>query len=208
MTEFEWLSATDPQPMLAFLRGRASDRKLRLFACGFCNSIDQALEDEICREAVRVAERFADGLASPEELDAACHSARLVWAASVWEGMLAAEAAEPDGWKAACGVQSALEMDDIPRNFWKQQADVLRDVFGPLLFRSVNLNRPTLMWNDNAIPKLAQSIYDDRAFDRLPILADALEEAGCTDAHILDHCRQSGEHVRGCWLVDLVLGKK
>jgi hypothetical protein len=55
---------------------------------------------------------------------------------------------------------------------------------------------------------LAQAIYDDRAFDRLPILADALEEAGCTDADILNHCRRPGEHVRGCWAIDLVLGKR
>ena len=57
------------------------------------------------------------------------------------------------------------------------------------------------------VVQLAQSIYDDRAFDRLPILADALEEAGCTDAAILDHCRGPGPHVRGCWAVDLLLGK-
>jgi hypothetical protein len=55
---------------------------------------------------------------------------------------------------------------------------------------------------------LAQAIYDDRAFDRLPILADALEEAGCDTADILAHCRGPGPHVRGCWVVDLILGKQ
>ncbi len=64
-----------------------------------------------------------------------------------------------------------------------------------------------LAWNDGAIPKMAQAIYDDRAFDRLPILADALEDAGCDNQEILDHCRSNGEHVRGCWVVDLILGK-
>jgi hypothetical protein len=64
-----------------------------------------------------------------------------------------------------------------------------------------------LAWNDGAIPKMAQSIYDDRAFNRLPRLADALEDAGCDDADILSHCRTPGEHVRGCWVVDLLLGK-
>jgi hypothetical protein len=64
-----------------------------------------------------------------------------------------------------------------------------------------------LSWNDGIVPKLAQAIYDDRVFDRLPILADALEEAGCTNADILNHCRRPGEHVRGCWVVDLLLGK-
>jgi hypothetical protein len=56
--------------------------------------------------------------------------------------------------------------------------------------------------------KAAQAIYDERAFDRTPQLADALEQAGCTDADILGHCRGGGEHVRGCWVVDLLLGKK
>jgi hypothetical protein len=56
--------------------------------------------------------------------------------------------------------------------------------------------------------KLAQAIYEERAFDRLAILADALEEAGCTDAEVLAHCRGGGEHVLGCWVVDCILGKK
>ena len=74
-------------------------------------------------------------------------------------------------------------------------------------FRPVSLSPSWLAWNDGAIGKMAQAIYDDRAFDRLPILADALEEAGCADREILDHCRSGGEHVRGCWVVDLLLGK-
>jgi hypothetical protein len=65
-----------------------------------------------------------------------------------------------------------------------------------------------LEWNELTVVKLAQRIYENRAFDLLPILADALEEAGCTDADILNHCRLIGEHVRGCWVVDLILGKQ
>ncbi len=62
-------------------------------------------------------------------------------------------------------------------------------------------------WLSPTVQSISLSIYRDRAFDRLPILADALEEAGCTNADVLLHCRQPGEHVRGCWVVDLVLGK-
>ncbi len=95
-----------------------------------------------------------------------------------------------------------------------EQCRMLRDIMpNPLLL--VNLHPSWLMhvpsllsWNNGTIPMLAQSIYDDRAFDRLPILADALEEAGCTETDIIQHCRHQGEHVRGCWLVDLLLGKK
>jgi len=75
-------------------------------------------------------------------------------------------------------------------------------------FRFVAVDGNWLKWNDATVPHIAQAIYDDRAFDRLPVLADALEEAGCTDAAILDHCRGPVPHVRGCWVVDLLLGKE
>ncbi len=85
--------------------------------------------------------------------------------------------------------------------------DLLRCIIGNP-FRRVSLNHAWLQWNDGTVRKMAQAIYDDRAFDRLPILADALEEAGCNEPAILEHCRQPGEHVRGCWVVDLLLGKE
>jgi hypothetical protein len=65
-----------------------------------------------------------------------------------------------------------------------------------------------LAWNNGTVPKVAQAIYDERAFDRMPELADALEQAGCANADILAHCREPGPHVRGCWVVDLPLGKE
>ena len=64
-----------------------------------------------------------------------------------------------------------------------------------------------LVWNGDTVHQLAQHIYDNRTFDRLFVLADALEDAGCTDSAILEHCRSGGEHFRGCWVVDLLLGK-
>jgi hypothetical protein len=83
------------------------------------------------------------------------------------------------------------------------QCGFIRDIFNP--FRPVTID-PT--WSTLTVKHLAGAIYDDRAFERLPILADALEEAGCTNADILAHCRGPGPHVRGCWVVDLVLGKE
>jgi hypothetical protein len=82
-------------------------------------------------------------------------------------------------------------------------SDLMRDILGPP--RSVIINPH---WRTSTSLALAQGIYTDRAFDRLPILADALEDAGCDNADILNHCRQPGEHVRGCWVVDLILGKE
>ena len=84
------------------------------------------------------------------------------------------------------------------------QTSLLGDIFGPLIFRPVTCDPA---WRTATVTSLAQAIYEERAFDRMPILADALEGAGCTNGDILDHCRGGGEHVRGCWVVDLVLGK-
>src|SRR5262249_32691175 len=86
-------------------------------------------------------------------------------------------------------------------------AQLLRDLFGNP-FRSIHIAPAWLAWNDGTVRRIAQAIYDERAFDRMPVLADALEDAGCTERAILAHCRQPGEHVRGCWVVDLILGKE
>jgi len=85
----------------------------------------------------------------------------------------------------------------------KPSVPFLRDIFGNP-FRSVCLDAA---WITRTVTQLAQAIYDERAFDRLPILADALEDAGCTNIDLLEHYRGGGEHVRGCWVVDLLLGK-
>ncbi|AWM42432.1 hypothetical protein C1280_28660 [Gemmata obscuriglobus] len=79
----------------------------------------------------------------------------------------------------------------------------MRDIFGNP-FRPVVLNPA---WRTSDALALARGIYDEGAFDRLPILADALQDAGCDSDDILNHCRGPGPHVRGCWVVDLVLGK-
>ncbi|MBY0522829.1 MAG: hypothetical protein K2R98_05505 [Gemmataceae bacterium] len=72
-------------------------------------------------------------------------------------------------------------------------------------FCPISIN-PT--WITPTVKQLAEAIYEDRGFDRLSILADALEEAGCTDQEILTHCREPGPHTRGCFVVDVVLGKE
>jgi hypothetical protein len=89
----------------------------------------------------------------------------------------------------------------------QQQCSILRDIIGNPFEACPALAPAWLEWNDRCVMKLAQTIYEERAFDRLPILADALEDAGCEDADILRHSREPGEHVRGCWVVDLLLGK-
>jgi hypothetical protein len=86
-------------------------------------------------------------------------------------------------------------------------ADLLREIIGPVPFGRGTIPTSLLRWNDGTVSKIAQAIYEERAFERLPILADALEDAGCDDADILAHCRSAGPHVRGCWVIDLLLGK-
>jgi hypothetical protein len=88
------------------------------------------------------------------------------------------------------------------------QCVLLRDIFGPTPFQPVSVSPSLLVWHGGTVVRLAQVIYEERRFEDLPILADALEEAGCSDQKILSHCRQQGQvHVRGCWVVDLLLNK-
>lgn len=85
------------------------------------------------------------------------------------------------------------------------QCNIIRDVFGP--FRQVSLEATWLTSKDGAVARIAGAIYEERAFDRMTELADALENSGCKNRQILEHCRSQGEHVRGCWVIDLLLGK-
>jgi len=211
MTEAEWLAFDDPiSPMLAFLDGKASDRKLRLFAVACCRKVWDSLTDERSQKAVEIAERFADKCASEDELHVAREESNAVRQAA-YDGLeahwsqenndqcnfadYAADVAAPDAYTAARSAE----------NKWNLNSDLLRDVFGPLPFRPITIDRT---WLSSAVTALAQAIYDERAFDRMPILADALEDAGCTNQDILQHCRSGGEHVRGCWVVDLLLAKE
>jgi hypothetical protein len=87
------------------------------------------------------------------------------------------------------------------------QADLLRDVSGPLPFHSIVVDPAWLTWHGGLLVSMAQKMYDSRDFADMSVLADALEEAGCTNPDILAHCRSGGEHVRGCWVIDALLGK-
>jgi hypothetical protein len=94
------------------------------------------------------------------------------------------------------------------QRFQHVESEVLRDLIGPLPFRPVSLDPARLSWHDGLLVSMSRQMYDSRDFSDMPVLGDALEEAGCTDADILGHCRSAGEHVRGCWIVDLLLGKE
>jgi hypothetical protein len=225
MTEAEWAACTDPGRMLEFLRGKASGRKLRLLAVAFCRRVWRHINDKRCRRAVDVVERFADGRASIEKLraaekiasEAACfppsgisHSAELAWHAAryatrdrdyaLWCAHSAVEAVR---WEASADH----DPDAAAGGERRAQSDLLRCVFGNPLRTSPPIPSALLAWNEATVHRIAQGIYTDRAFGRLPILADALLDAGCEDEELLAHCHSTGPHFRGCWAVDLILGK-
>jgi hypothetical protein len=214
MTEREWLRCDKPHPMLTYLRPRGSNRKLRLYACGCCRRSWSLLRDERSQRAVEVAERYADGLASYAKLLAGQRLARAAWqdlAGDHWGAAWgtpemwalrtaeqAAAAAGREAWRAAWAVADEHQGG---------HPDTLREVFGNP-FRPASLAPAWLAWEGGTVVKVAQAIYDERAFARRPVLADALEEAGCDNDELLRHCRQPGEHVRGCWVIDLLTGRE
>jgi hypothetical protein len=225
MTEAEWLVCQDPLAMLEFLRGKVSDRKLRLFAVACVRRLSPLLVPE-ARAALEVAERVAEGTADSAERKRARETAFHVgWVSFGAHRRGPAKAAVCDAlerraWEAATNAARRSSHIGAMDRLWPHLGDysnalkveevsitgLLRCSFGNPI-RPAALNPSWLSWNDGGIHKMAQSIYDDHAFDRLPLLADALEDAGCIDADILSHCRTPGEHVRGCWVVDLLLGK-
>jgi hypothetical protein len=86
-----------------------------------------------------------------------------------------------------------------------RHAGLLHDIVGNP-FRRAKCRRPWLTWNDGTVVRLARTIYEKQCFGDLPVLADALEDAGCDNAELIGHLRGPGPHVRGCWVVDLLLG--
>jgi hypothetical protein len=222
MTEAEWLACTDPKSMLEFLLDKASDRKLRLFACACCRRIWQLLSDERSRGAVEAAERFVDGKAQKNEWRRAAfqanavseklhakaiseetHASKASYYAAAAALLLTVKNISPRGsadWAAAATyfhLGSTMAIQEAA------QARLLRCIAG-------NPFRPVTFypdWGTDTAVVLARQMYDAREFSAMPILGDALQDAGCDNEDVLNHCRGPGSHVRGCWVVDLVLGK-
>jgi hypothetical protein len=203
MTEQEWLACNDPTAMLEFLRDKASERKLRLFAVGCVRQLKLSDIDERIGQVIQTSEEYADGNAEWNELLGARKLANAVFKDALAHRGLPGLGAGAVQHAGATAHPSANVAAHRVANI-HLAATSLRDIFGNP-FRPIALDSA---WLTPKVVALAQAIYDDRAFDRMPELAAALEEAGCTNADILDHCRQPGEHVRGCWVVDLLLAKE
>ncbi len=312
MTEAEWNNCTDRIKMLSFLFSRKDRaqrrrsefpyywedgsthapemRKMRLFVCACVGREAARLPDDRSRQAIAVAERFADGRASLAELDAAWTAAQ----AAAQDAQSLVEAASMDSEHAAASAESAFKTAlrselaaenalEVAEHCWSKtgasqdfdqrwaaavdadgrhqsaralaasvqkeadaaeeayylalkrldaawdaawaanrricraacvvdgsgvrREDLVRELWGNP-FRPPVVARSWLSWNDGVVVRLAEAIYEEHAFERMPLLADALLDAGCTDEALLAHCREPRPHARGCWVLDALLGKQ
>lgn len=229
MNEKEWLACSNPLPMVCFLKGKVSDRKLRLFACACWSRFMAYLEESKTGRALEVARQFADGQSTLEDLtearkqtekavradprlvvDASCRAAVSVTQLSAFEA--ARETVRFTEQIARAGISYAdipgfnarqAEADALREERW-DQCELLRHIVGNP-FRPIVVDPAWLRWNSGAVVKIARAIYDENRFDDLPFLADALTDAGCDNEEILTHCRTPMEHPRGCWVVDALL---
>jgi hypothetical protein len=211
------LSSADRTPP-DFARGKFSDRKARLCAVAACRTLWTQMTELASRNAVEVSESFADEQASNSDLHAA---GKKLDAAT--RSKLRAKARYPALWAGAWdAARSAVRIGDwdsavlchfaaqggvgssSSNNANLRLCHLLRDIFGNP-FHPVTIDS---RWLTSTVSELADAIYAERAFDRMSILADALMDAGCDSDEIIQHCRGPGPHVRGCWIVDLLLGKE
>jgi hypothetical protein len=227
MKEEVWLASTDPKKLLKYLHRHAGERKRRLFAVACCYRIWHLLAEERSQHALRTAEDYADGSVLPERLSWAeniAHEAYItcrergtaaglagcnaVYAATVAGENIGWDIAECAASEATAALVAAAEKEQRKAVRAAQPAVYLalvREIFG-------NPFRPVAIapeWLTSDVLALATGTYDERAFDRLPILADALQDAGCDSDDLMNHLRDpNATHVRGCWALDLILGKK
>jgi hypothetical protein len=193
----------DPEKLRDLL-AKAGDRKKRLFAAACCRVGWHLLEDERSRLAVRVAERFADGEATLEEM----RQARVA-------AFYAAREASTNGPRAAHYVavdEASLAVEHV--SWWMicsggaaAQEEILRDLFGGASL-AIEIPASLLSWGGGTVVQVARAIYAEHRFDDVAVLADALEEAGCTEKALLEHLRGQQQHYPGCWALDSVLNRK
>lgn len=230
MNEIDWLTGSDPTVLLAQVQERASERKLRLFACACVRRGWSLLRYRAPRLAVATAERFADGQVSVAELEQVREQATMsadnapefeqfaYQAAAATVVATAAEAAaqareamrqqaeRSAAYEAAPGEDEAAVVAQAAAAEGWAQCELLRELFG-------NPFRPPVIqpdWLDiqaGAARSVLRLIDDEQRFNELPYLADALLDAGCTDEALLRHLRRIGGHCRGCWAIDALLGR-
>lgn len=223
MDEKQWLTTTMPVPMLLHLVETASERKWRLLICACLRAVWSDLPEKLFRAAASLAEDLADGHASRRTLLAVRRNLSL--AAIHARHRNAIDEAQ---WADLCRLAVSESPFDQPlrlppldegERFYVEitdegaltrdprQCHVIRELFGNP-FRQRELDDYVLTGHSSAVADLAAKIYEERCFDLMPVLADALEDAGCDDDEMLAHCREHPEHFRGCWVLDAILDKE
>jgi hypothetical protein len=222
MTEEEWQNGNQLKELIHQLDPCRHDRKLRLFAAACCRFALPIGSIDILGRLVEASEAYADRLSTYEELAAVYDSTIGLASFRELSAVQSAAAIACASWSASANryLSCAMELAEVmissrPREHqtspslsslhwaWRKLANILREIVG-------NPLRPVTFdprWRTSDVIGLARAIYDERAFERMPILADALMDAGCEDEQIIGHCRADSPHVRGCWVVDLILGK-
>ncbi len=225
MTEAQWLTATDPAALLTLSMEETHERKVWLFGCACCRRIWGLLIHPSSRFAVEVAERYAEGVTGRSDLDIAAGGARLAsnlaredaepfasatdpspasYEVAAHAAYKLSHPARPVGWLLMRETAEAASIASGQPSEDAVQTEFIRDIFGNP-FRPVAFSPE---WRTSTAIAIAQQMFESRDFSAMPILADALQDAGCDNDDILNHCRDEKQvHVRGCWVVDLVLGK-
>jgi hypothetical protein len=220
--ETEWMACQEPQDLLAWLWlcGKVSHRKRRLFAVACGRHIRHVFTQDsvdLMEQVLAVNERYADGSAGDREVDEASRvAAGIAWEYDGDPGVCydIFQAVDCDGEEfpnrdcASHAVEWAVEAAGDRDTDRSALSVLLRDIFGNPFAPSTPLSPAVLAWNDGTVRRIAEGIYEERAFERLPILADALLDAGCHNEELMAHCRSEGPHVKGCWAVDLILGRQ
>lgn len=212
MNENDWLVSTDLKSMLIFVRPNVSDRKLRLFAAACCRRLNDwriqhgnnaLLDEDDNRRIVEAIEDGADALlgevAMSLEARAASPPKHITG-----ETLLIRESAHADAWQAATSAAFRTSRCFQDWNAGDRiTAEVVREIFGNP-FHTTGSDPAS---RTAEVVEMAQAIYSDHKFSSMPQLADNLAGAGFTDGYLLEHLRGPGPHFRGCWALDLVLGK-
>jgi hypothetical protein len=209
MTEEQWFAVVDPEVMLGWVAPRGPGRKLRLFACACCRRAARHCRGRF-ESVLADAEAAADAEARARPRRGGFRVPRLaaLWMSADESGLAHAlsERSPADAARLAAERAQALAQARGGAG-WEErwyQAAFLCDLFGNP-FRAPAFDPG---WRSETVVQIARGVYDGRDFSGVPILADALQDAGCDAEPLLAHCRDPhGAHVRGCWVVDLVLGK-
>jgi hypothetical protein len=217
MDEKEWLACDDVLRLLDRLgrmreKNGPGERKIRLFAVACCRGVWPRLKDRRSREAVETAERYADGLATSGELNSSWTTARKLADALKEEtdspAVRSYSVENAAAWAASRDVVRAAQLAAVWAGLaewdWTTQPDLLRCISGNP-FKAICIAPAVLASQGGVVVRMATAIYEERKWEDLPLLGDALEEAGVTDQAVLDHCRVSGPHARGCFVVDAIL---